>query len=588
MKNKKMLAMLLALTMTAAGTPVYAADFSDGNLESVQEAAEPEKILTGDTALEEDSNAQENQESDESGVTSAEETDEFTEEDVASAFTDDTENEVAEAQSSDTESGSEEETGTEGLEYEYDAELDGYRLVKGVNKKEIYIPHKYEGKEVKEIGEKAFAGCDQIESVQVRAYNVTIKTFAFESCSSLRRISFSGGVNVESYAFSNCPKLFDFVAITTNVTTNKLIIADDAFDSDSKVIVTHLGILPYREEGYPFFDENGEDELHHTYDQGLDYWYYKKWEGPSGYEGERVADFDNSVSKVRISNITDGIGRKAFYGSDKLEEVWLGRQNYFIETQAFAECTNLKKIIIPETTTVIEENAFKNCPLLTIYTPKGSYAEKFAKSHQIPVQYIDDGINDTKLTLQVAERKKDEVTLKWEASQLYFVDGYEIERKNLRGEYIHCSTIKSNDINTKNIDAGWYSMYYGKNITFRIRAYFIDENGTVIYSQPSNTVKTTFCPVQPKITSLTKKAGKKLTVKWKKSDYAVGYQVWRSVNGKKGVCVKTIKGGDVTSFTDSNLKEGATYIYWIKSYRMDYQNKKLYSRSNDYSKSIVY
>ena len=583
MKNKKMLAMLLALTMTAAGTPVYAADFSDGNLESVQEAAEPEEILTGDTALEEDSNAQENQESDETGFTSAEETDEFTEEDVASAFTDDTENEGAEAQSSDTESGSEEETGTEGLEYEYDAELDGYRLVKGVNKKEIYIPHEYEGKEVKEIGEKAFVGCDQIESVQVRAYNVTIKTFAFESCSSLRRISFSGGVNVESYAFSNCPKLFDFVAINTN----KLVIADDAFDSDSKVIVTHLGILPYREEGYPFFNENGEDEIH-TYDQGLDYWNYETWKGSSGYEGKRVGDFDNSVSKVRISNNTDGIGRKAFYGSDKLEEVWLGRQNYFIETQAFAECTNLKKIIIPETTTVIEENAFKNCPLLTIYTPKGSYAEKFAKSHQIPVQYIDDGINDAKLTLQIAERKKDEVTLKWDMSQLYFVDGYEIERKNLRGKYIHCSTIKSNDINTKNIDAGWYSMYYGKNITFRIRAYFIDENGTVIYSQPSNTVKTTFCPVQPKITSLTKKSGKKLTVRWKKSDYAIGYQVWRSVDGKKGVCIKTIKGGNVTSFTDTNLKEGATYIYWIKSYRMDYQKKKLYSRSNDYSKSIVY
>ena len=583
MKNKKMLAMLLALTMTAAGTPVYAADFSDGNLESVQEAAEPEEILTGDTALEEDSNAQENQESDETGFTSAEETDEFTEEDVASAFTDDTENEGAEAQSSDTESGSEEETGTEGLEYEYDAELDGYRLVKGVNKKEIYIPHEYEGKEVKEIGEKAFVGCDQIESVQVRAYNVTIKTFAFESCSSLRRISFSGGVNVESYAFSNCPKLFDFVAINTN----KLVIADDAFDSDSKVIVTHLGILPYREEGYPFFNENGEDEIH-TYDQGLDYWNYETWKGSSGYEGKRVGDFDNSVSKVRISNNTDGIGRKAFYGSDKLKEVWLGRQNYFIETQAFAECTNLKKIIIPETTTIIEENAFKNCPLLTIYTPKGSYAEKFAKSHQIPVQYIDDGINDAKLTLQIAERKKDEVTLKWDMSQLYFVDGYEIERKNLRGKYIHCSTIKSNDINTKNIDAGWYSMYYGKNITFRIRAYFVDEDGTIIYSQPSNTVKTTFCPVQPKITSLTKKSGKKLTVKWKKSDYAIGYQVWRSVDGKKGVCIKTIKGGNVTSFTDTNLKEGATYIYWIKSYRMDYQKKKLYSRSNDYSKSIVY
>ena len=66
----------------------------------------------------------------------------------------------------------------------------------------------------------------------------------------------------------------------------------------------------------------------------------------------------------------------------------------------------------------------------------------------------------------------------------------------------------------------------------------------------------------------------------KKSDYAIGYQVWRSVDGKKGVCIKTIKGGDVTSFTDTNLKEGTTYIYWIKSYRMDYQNKKIYSRLN--------
>ena len=53
-------------------------------------------------------------------------------------------------------------------------------------------------------------------------------------------------------------------------------------------------------------------------------------------------------------------------------------------------------------------------------------------------------------------------------------------------------------------------------------------------------------------------------------------------------CIKTIKGGDVTSFTDTNLKEGVTYIYWIKSYRMDYQNKKIYSRSNDYFRSTVY
>lgn len=69
MKNKKMLAMLLALTVTAAGTPVYAADFSDGNLESVQEVAEPENS-DGRYCSEEDSNAQENQEIDELGYVS--------------------------------------------------------------------------------------------------------------------------------------------------------------------------------------------------------------------------------------------------------------------------------------------------------------------------------------------------------------------------------------------------------------------------------------------------------------------------------------------------------------------------------------
>ena len=38
MKNKKILALLLACTIMASGVPVYAADFSDGTAESVQDA----------------------------------------------------------------------------------------------------------------------------------------------------------------------------------------------------------------------------------------------------------------------------------------------------------------------------------------------------------------------------------------------------------------------------------------------------------------------------------------------------------------------------------------------------------------------
>ena len=523
---------------------------------------------------------------------------------MASAFTDDTENEVAEAQSSDTESGSEEVTGTEGLEYEYDAETDTYHLVKGVNVESVIIPEQYNGKIVSEIGEKAFAGCDRIKNVRVNRdweqETMIIRQSAFEGCIHLRKVVLNRVLKVEKNAFRNCPQLSECVYISIN---NLFIdggefIERDAFDPDNKVCV-YLGDESNNFKGNDqYFLAGLWDEDYVFEENGVTYVCYAPnmtgdMEGISReHEGTRILDVQDELETVFVkdTNVT-GVGRKAFYGNEKIKVVKLGSQNRYIETKAFFDCENLERIYIPDTTNDIADDAFDGCNSLVIYTPKGSYAEKFARKHNIPVVVSatsQDILNNVKLDLQITKRLKDQVDLQWKVSVPYLIEGYEIERKNLRGEYIHCSTIKSKDINTKNIDVGWYSMYHGKNITFRIRAYFVDEDGTIIYSQPSNTVKTTFCPVQPKITSLTKKSGKKLTVKWKKSDYAIGYQVWRSANGKKGVCIKTIKGGNVTSFTDTNLKEGVTYTYRIKSYRMDYQNKKLYSRSNDYSKSIVY
>ena len=71
------------------------------------------------------------------------------------------------------------------------------------------------------------------------------------------------------------------------------------------------GGLPWKGSPEPFFNENGEDGWHEK-EQGMDYWDYVKNNGPSQYEGTRVADFDNSVSKVRIRDNVKGIGRKAF------------------------------------------------------------------------------------------------------------------------------------------------------------------------------------------------------------------------------------------------------------------------------------
>lgn len=55
---------------------------------------------------------------------------------------------------------------------------------------------------------------------------------------------------------------------------------------------------------------------------------------------------------------------------------------------AFYNCKNLKKIIIPKSVKDIWAYAFEGCPNLTIYTPKGSYAEQYAKANSIPVVNI--------------------------------------------------------------------------------------------------------------------------------------------------------------------------------------------------------
>ena len=423
MKNKKMLAMLLALTVTAAGTPVYAADFSDGNLESVQEVAEPEKILTGDTALEEDSNAQENQESDESGVTSAEETDEFTEEDVASAFTDDTENEVAEAQSSDTESGSEEVTGTEGLEYEYDAETDTYHLVKGVNVESVIIPEQYNGKIVSEIGEKAFAGCDRIKNVRVNRdwdqETMIIRQSAFEGCIHLRKVMLNRVIKVEKNAFRNCPQLSEcvYISIDNLFIDGGEFIERDAFDPDNKVCV-YLGEESNNFKGNKqYFVAGLFDEDYVFKESGVTYVCYDPnmtgdMEGISReHEGTRILDVQDELETVFVkdTNVT-GVGRKAFYGSEKIKVVKLGSQNRYIETKAFFDCENLERVYIPDTTNDIADDAFDGCNSLVIYTPKGSYAEKFARKHNIPVVVSatsQDILNDVKPNLRVTKKEKE-------------------------------------------------------------------------------------------------------------------------------------------------------------------------------------
>ena len=80
------------------------------------------------------------------------------------------------------------------------------------------------------------------------------------------------------------------------------------------------------------------------------------------------------------------IGRCAFFGCENLTSVHIPEGVTYIGACAFCECDNLTSVNIPDSVTEIENNTFEDSDNLKIICNKGSYAEKYAEIHQIPVK----------------------------------------------------------------------------------------------------------------------------------------------------------------------------------------------------------
>lgn len=96
----------------------------------------------------------------------------------------------------------------------------------------------------------------------------------------------------------------------------------------------------------------------------------------------------SSLEKIEIGKNLKNIGSYAFYRCNRLKEITLNEGMLEIKNKAFANCKKLKKIIIPSSVQKIGDNAFDGSKNVTIYAPKKSYAEKFAKSKNISYKYI--------------------------------------------------------------------------------------------------------------------------------------------------------------------------------------------------------
>ena len=98
--------------------------------------------------------------------------------------------------------------------------------------------------------------------------------------------------------------------------------------------------------------------------------------------------FKNSgLEKIIINDNLKVIGSYAFNTCKNLKEVILPEEFLSIEKRAFYKCSSLKKIKIPNSVRIIDDEAFKGTNSLIIECKKNSYAENYAKTHNLEIKY---------------------------------------------------------------------------------------------------------------------------------------------------------------------------------------------------------
>lgn len=451
-----------------------------------------------------------------------------------------------------------------GLSYEYLPEKDSYKIIKGIDIEEIFIPGEYNGKPVVEIGEEAFKGLKHIKKVRISsgADLFIVGKGAFEGCVSLLTVNLPGYVRIEDKAFYNCPRLFTINGFRPDTETFISAISDSAFDPDTKVTATYMtgDLSPSLKE---YFQKHG------IYCVDIEEDEYFNVEGSSYIRmGEKFfyADCDDSMKSVIMSNSAEWVGRRAFYGCINVEKVLLSANIKTIETKAFAKCKNME-IVIPSSVTDISDDVFEGASGLTICTTRDSYAEKYAKEHGIKCKTFNVKRPCTpSLTVTYSGQK---ARLQWD--KVDYATKYELYLYNSETKKYNLRKVLDSTRTGFTVSVAPASSQY-----FKIRAYSYSDTYTDKYSAYSKKVAVKGIPYPADIISV-KNNKNGLKVSWKKAKGADGYIVYRgeSKNGtyKK---IRTITGGSILRYTDTSAKGGKKYYYKIRSFRKVNSSKRIY------------
>jgi len=214
----------------------------------------------------------------------------------------------------------------EGLQYRVNASsvtITGYTG----NSANVNIPAQIQGLPVTGIGERAFAGNNRLNSINI-PYSVTfISGWAFQNCSSLTNITIPYSVTfIGNLAFSGCGSL-------TNITipSSVMSIGNSAFSGCGNLTSITL--------------PSSVTSI-----------------GNSAFSG-----CGNLISITLPSSVTS-IGAWVFAGCGNLTSITIPSSVTSIDREAFSGCNSLTSVTIPSSVTSIGVSAFSGCNSLTSVT----------------------------------------------------------------------------------------------------------------------------------------------------------------------------------------------------------------------------
>ena len=228
--------------------------------------------------------------------------------------------------------------------------------------------------------------------------------------------------------------------------------------------------------------------------------------------------------EVTLPDTIQGVGQLCFSGCTALKKAVLNKGRINIVYGMFENCSSLTEVVIPDTVENVAMYAFLNCRSLT-------HLNLPASLKSISVHAFE-GVGVTTITYAGTKAQWQKV------------------KKNLtgNGSFVTATVTDST------------------GVSFTVSG---SNNGN---QNPQQTVKK---PGKVKITKAKNVKTKKLTVKWKKTSKANGYQIQIATNKKftKGKKTKTLSK---TTYSFKKLKKNKYYYVRIRAYVYDSNHKKVY------------